>query len=136
MSKRRATPRPLSREQRRAAFMKMAEERFEALEAWYDQHPDASFGELEEEARQQRRALMGPALALLINGRTSGYQLEAPRCPQCGQAMEFEGYRPWKVSGLEGESELQRAYYVCPQGHRETFFPPGSPTPPARGSLE
>ena len=32
---------------------------YEQLEAWYDEHPDASFGEIEAEARRQRREMMG-----------------------------------------------------------------------------
>ena len=102
-------PRTLSRAQRRAAFTEMAVRAFDRMEEWYDDHPDASFGEIEAEARRERRELMGQALAMLINGRDMGHQLEAPQCPGCRQAMEFEGYRPWKVSGLEGDTELMRA---------------------------
>ena len=56
-------PRPLSRDQRRATFMQAAGQLFDILEDWYDQHPEATFGELEAEARRQRRRRMGPALA-------------------------------------------------------------------------
>jgi hypothetical protein len=130
------SPPRLSRAQRRAEFLKLAEQHFEALEEWYDAHPDASFEEIEGEARRQRRELMGAALTLVINSRDSGYQLEAPRCPSCGVRMAFEGYRSKQVVGLEGDSQLQRAYYVCPAGHGETLFPPGSETAAAPGPLE
>ena len=126
----------LSRAQRCAAFLELAARKFDELEDWYDQHPEASFGEIEAEARRQRRELMGQALAILINGRDKGFQLEAPNCPQCGQPMEFERYRPWTVFGLEGDTELIRAYYVCPQGCGETVFPPGPETEIESGSLE
>jgi hypothetical protein len=39
--------------------------------------------------------------------------------------MRFEGYRRWKVHGLEGDTELERAYYVCLECPGETIFPPG-----------
>ena len=39
--------RPQSRTRRKAAFMAEAERMYEQLEEWYDQHPQASFGELE-----------------------------------------------------------------------------------------
>ena len=65
-----------SRAQRRAAFLERAVQMFDALEDWYDEHPDASFGEIEAEARRQRRELMGQALAILINGRERGFQLK------------------------------------------------------------
>jgi hypothetical protein len=117
--------RNLSRAQREAAFIELAVRMYSGLEDWYDAHPEASFGEIEEAARRLRREMMGDALGLLINGRESGLQPEVPKCERCGQAMEFKGYRGWGVSGLEGETRLQRAYYVCPGCEGETLFPPG-----------
>jgi hypothetical protein len=125
-----------SRAQREAAFLKLATDLYTQLEEWYDQHPAASFGELEQEARRLRREFMGQGLAVVINGRDTGFQLEEPVCPQCGQALQFVGYRPWRVSGLEGETELERAYYVCRECEGQTLFPPGSETAVTPGSLE
>jgi len=117
--------RETSREGRRKAFLAYAEEMFEALEAWYDAHPEASFGEIEVQARQLRREMMGKVLGVVINGRDTGRQVEAPRCSRCGRKMRFVGYREWHISGLEGDTRLERAYYVCPSKDGETFFPPG-----------
>jgi hypothetical protein len=125
-----------SRDQRKAAFMKLATELHAQLEAWYDQHPAASFGEIEQEARRLRREFMGQGLAVVINGRDMGFQLEPSACPQCGQALQFVGYRPWRVSGLEGETELERAYYVCRECEGQTLFPPGSEVAVTPGALE
>ena len=129
-------PRLKSRTQRQAEFLEAASRLYSQLEDWYDQHPDASFGEIEAEARRQRRELMGQALTTLINGRDLGYQLTPPTCVQCGQPMKFERYRSWQVHGLEGDTELSRAYYVCRQCDDQTLFPPGSEAGPAGGSLE
>lgn len=129
-------PRLQSRAQREAAFLELAKRMYGELEAWYGDHSQASFGEIESEARRRRRALMGELLALLINGRDVGYQLQPPICRECGQAMEFEKYRTWLVKGLEGDTELQRAYYVCPHCEGQTLFPPRPETPFAGGSLE
>jgi hypothetical protein len=126
----------MSRAQRRAVFLERATQMFDALEDWYDEHPDASFGEIEAEARRKRRDLMGEALAILINGRDRGFQLEAPRCQKCSQPMEFQRYRGWTIHGLEGDTRLERAYYACPDCAGETLFPPGSETATAGGSLE
>jgi len=117
--------RNISRERRRAAFLEKAGRMFDEMENWYDQHERASFGEIEREARRQRRKLMGETLSILINGRATGRQVIAPRCDKCGQEMSFEGYRRWGVHGLEGDTELERAYYVCPECRGETIFPPG-----------
>jgi hypothetical protein len=117
--------RRMSRAQRREAFLAQANTMFDALEAWYDNHPDASFGEIEQEARAQRRAFMGRALAIMINGRDTGQQVDPPRCAVCGTEMEFEDYRNWTVRNLEGDTTLERAYYVCPRCERQGLFPPG-----------
>lgn len=126
----------MSRAQREAAFLEAAGRMYGNLEDWYDRHPDASFGEIEAEARQERRKLMGEGLATLVNGRDTGYQWERPICSECGQPMDFERYRPRAVFGLEGDTHLSRAYYVCPQCKGQTLFPPGPQTEAAGGSLE
>jgi DNA-directed RNA polymerase subunit RPC12/RpoP len=128
--------RQMSRAQREAIFLEKAARMYATLEDWYDQHPEASFGEIEAEARRLRRELMGEGLAVLINGRDTGYQLEAPSCSECGQAMEFKGHRRWGISGLEGETMLMRAYYVCPECEGKTLFPPGPEAVVESRSLE
>lgn len=125
-----------SRARRQAAFMEEAQRMYEQLEDWYDAHPQASFGEIEAEARQRRRALMGKTLEQLVNGRDTGVQVEAPKCEQCGEVMEFEGYCRWGLHGLEGDSQLERAYYVCPDCEGQTLFPLGCETEIASRSLE
>lgn len=117
--------RHMSREERKQAFLERAEMMYEQLEAWYDQHPEATFGEIEQKAREERRQLMGPGLEILINGRDTGKQAKAPLCPGCGKPLSFKGYRCKWVQGLEGDSQLERAYYVCPSCQGETVFPPG-----------
>lgn len=128
--------RRMSKEERREAFMSRAGTLFEEMEAWYEAHPEATFGEIEAELRQQRRQLMGETQAVLINGRDTGYQREAPECGACGQRMTFERYVKRKVSGLEGDVQLERAYYRCPQGCGESLFPPRPETEAAPGQLE
>ena len=120
--------RPMSRKERKAAFMKQAEEMFEGLESWYDQNSGASFEEIEKQARQARRKMMGESLGVMINGRDVGKTEEAPRCEQCGEGMEFKGYRDKTLYGLEGETKLERAYYVCKVCEKQTIFPPGQKT--------
>lgn len=125
-----------SKERRRAAFMERAAAAYERLEDWYDKHPEASFGEIEEQAREQRRELMGTTLEILVNGRDTGSQVEKPKCKRCGGEMRFEGYRDWEIHGLEGDSVLERAYYVCPKCEGETIFPPRSEVASEKRSLE
>lgn len=115
--------RSVSREERKKAFLANAEEMFERMESWYDNHPEATFGEIEHQARQERREMMGKNLSILINGRNTGKK-EEHNCPVCDGKMRFKGYRSKWIQGLEGDSELERAYYVCPNCKGETSFPP------------
>ena len=128
--------RRLTRAQRRSAFVEAAGRMFDQLEDWCDQHPDASFGEIEVEARQRRRDLMGSGLGVLISGREAGDHSAPPRCPACGQPMMFADYRSRTVYGLEGDTELSRGYSVCSQCAGQTLFPPGPETAAARRPLE
>ena len=94
-------------------------------EAWYDAHSAATFEEIAAEVRPQRRALLGGLLATLIVGRASGFQPSAPPCRKCQRPMTFEAYRAWTVKGPEGDSILERAYYVCPACAGQTSSPSG-----------
>ena len=128
--------RPMSRAQRLEAFLQEARQMYEALEEWYDAHPEASFGQIEQEARRRRRELMGRVLEILVNGRDTGFQLQLPRCAVCGIEMDFEGYKRWTIYGLEGDTTLERAYYVCHECEGQGLFPPGPKTEIAQRSLE
>jgi hypothetical protein len=128
--------RPMSRELRNETASREASRIYQELEAWRDAHPHATYDEIEQEVRRRRPELMSTFIELLINGRTTGMQAEAPRCPRCGRKMAFEGYRTWHVRGLEGEANLERAYYRCLRCERQGFFPPGRRTGPAGGSSE
>lgn len=116
--------RPMSRAKRKAAFLEQADEMFEELEAWYDQHPDANFEEIEAQARSARRKMMGNALQIMVNGRTVGKRAKAPHCGQCDEPMSLQDYRSKTIYGIEGDPELERAYYVCDKCEGQTFFPP------------
>lgn len=121
----------MSRAERIEKIVGRARQMAEALEDWRDAHPDASFGEIEAEARRQRRRYMGHVLEVVVNGRDVGSLLEAPRCAQCGREMDFEGYKARTLRGLEGDTTLERAYYRCPECEGQGFFPPGRTAPSA-----
>lgn len=104
----------LTSEQARTAFMESAGELWDELNSWYQQHPEATFKEMELHLRKLRRALMGQTIPLMVAQGDLGATPEAPSCEECGTSMEFKGYADKEVEGLEGEGRLFRAYYVCP----------------------
>jgi hypothetical protein len=87
--------RKVSRKRRKEAFFMAASEAFEGLEGWYDKHPEATFGEIEQETRRRRRELMGKALEVVVNGRDNGARVEGVRCEQCGVEMDYREYLFW-----------------------------------------
>lgn len=117
--------RPMTRKERKAAFMKQAEGMFEELESWYDENPESNFETLEIKARQARRKMMGESLGIIVNGRDVGKTEEKPICEECGEGMTFDSYRRKTIYGLEGETTLERAYYSCAVCEKQTVFPPG-----------
>lgn len=50
-------------------FLALAAQAYDELERWYDQHPDATFAEIEAKAREVQQALMGRGLEILIYQR-------------------------------------------------------------------
>ena len=127
----------MSKQRRKEAFFVAAGEMYDELEMWYDAHPEATFGEIEEEARRRRRDLMGKALEILVNGRDTGYQMEGVQCVHCGRWMEYKGESFKRtIYSYEGDVSLERAYYVCPVCEGETVFPPRQEAGIKRGSLE
>ena len=116
--------RPMTRERRKKAFTQEAEKMFDEIDNWYDENPSASFEEIENRARSARREMMGKSLGIVINGRDVGKTLEAPKCDKCQKEMLFEDYREKTIYGVEGDTRLERAYYVCKDCEKQTLFPP------------
>jgi ribosomal protein S27AE len=79
---------------------------------------------------------MGETIGILINQRPHAVELKAPVCPKCGQEMKLHEVRGKTVHGLEGQTRVERSYYVCPNECGETVFPPGSESATAEGSVE
>jgi hypothetical protein len=122
----------MTREQRKSAYLKQAEQLFDEMETWYDENPEATFAEIEAELRPHRRQLMGESIKILVNGRDDGKQGQLT-CPSCGSAMRYKGGVDKTIIGVEGDTTLDRAYYSCPNKCEGTaFFPSGqeAETPP------
>jgi hypothetical protein len=112
-----------SEETRRAEFETAAGGMYVRLRQWRAAHPEASFDEIGEQVRQERKALMAQLLGeLAVQPEEAGVGQEV--CAGCGQAMRPKGKRKRGVSHLEGEVRLAREYLYCEECQRG-FFPPG-----------
>lgn len=104
-----------------------AEEMYDELTEWREQHPEASFDEIANQVTHRRQALMGELVSQLAVQHGSGEEVEGLICEECGQEMRYKGTQGRGVQHLEGEAKLKRAYYHCPHCGRG-IFPPGSAT--------
>lgn len=116
----------MNRAERKIAYLEKADLFFEEMEDWYDDHPEATFEEIEQETRKQRRKLMGGSLEILVNGRDTGKEKERPVCEECGKPLVYKGEMKKKVYGVEGDTILERSYYHCQNTCKGSgFFPSG-----------
>jgi len=95
-------------------FQKEAQELWEEIDRWMEEHPEATLKEIERYLRPLRRKFLARIVALQLLKRGAGVSLEAPRCSHCGRPMEYKGIRDRPTVGLELEGDLPEAYYYCP----------------------
>jgi hypothetical protein len=124
MSERKSRTR-LTPSEAREEFTNRATDLWDNLNAWYRAHPEATFDEIEKQVGQQRRDFLGEFLELTLRQGELGATAAAPDCPKCGKPMEFKGYPPKTVHGLDVDAKIPRAYYYCPIC-KVGIFPPGS----------
>jgi len=95
------------------------------LHTWREEHPEGSFDEIASQVTPRRRELMAVLLRQLAEQHGSGVEVNGVMCPECGREMTYRG-DPSRGIGhyLEGEIELERAYYHCEHCHGG-IFPPG-----------
>ena len=95
---------------------------------WWEQHPRATFREVEAEIDRRLDELRAKMLSDTANLSTSAAWIEGPEgpmCPHCGAKLAGKGLkrRKLQVRG-ENEVELERKYGVCPECG-QGIFPPG-----------
>lgn len=94
------------------------------MRVWQQQHPKATFAELEQETMQ--RLAQFRARIMEEVGQTSQAadweERKEPICPECGIKMKLseEHERNLQVAG-GGEVKLQRSYAICPACGAELF---------------
>ncbi|MFL7793890.1 MAG: hypothetical protein AB8I69_17225 [Anaerolineae bacterium] len=121
-----------TRSEARDEFLRRAEELWDEFNGWYQDHPEATFDEMEAELGKQRRAILGDFLELSLRQGDLGATPEPPTCKRCRKPMVFKGYPEKEFHGLEADAKIPRAYYVCPTCG-VGIFPPGLPSAPEEG---
>lgn len=121
-----------TRSEARDEFLRRAEELWDEFNGWYQDHPEATFDEMEAELGKQRRAILGDFLELSLRQGDLGATPEPPTCKRCRKPMVFKGYPEKEFHGLEADAKIPRAYYVCPTCG-VGIFPPGPPSAPEEG---
>ncbi len=108
-------------------WQKMSEEMNAGIAAWREQHPRATFREIEAEIDRRMDEYRAKVLSDTANLGASAEWIEgeAPRCPVCGSKLEGRGKKKRKLQTRGGNDvEIEREQGVCPvcgQG----IFPPG-----------
>jgi RNase P subunit RPR2 len=108
---------------------KLSEEVLVGMKEWREQHPKATFAEIEtalEErlGRLRARMLQDAALASASSDWSQTPAAERPTCPQCGTPLEARGKKTRRLQTQGGqEVALTRSYGVCPTCE-SGLFPP------------
>ena len=106
----------------------MSEEIISGIAEWRQQHPKATFREIEEEVDKRLSVLRAKMLAdAAIRSAQAEWQAGVGEvvCPKCGEKMEGKGKKKRSLQTRGGqEVELEREYGVCPKCG-QGIFPPG-----------
>ena len=105
----------------------MREEIISGVAEWRQQHPKATFREIEEEVDQrlsEMRAQMLSDAAIASASADWEESDEQPKCPNCGAELQAKGKKKRKMQTRGGrEVELDREYGICPKCG-QGIFPP------------
>lgn len=103
----------------------MSEEVISGMTEWRQQHPNASFREIEEEVDKRLAALRARMMTDVAVQSAQTEWEEGAVCPSCGVELVKKGKKKRELQTRGGqEVELEREYGVCPRCG-QGIFPPG-----------
>jgi len=115
-------------EEMRRRWNGLSEEIISGMAEWREQHPKATFREIEAEVDKRLSVLRA---RMLSDAAIRSAQAEWDRakgevvCSNCGAKLESKGKKKRKLQTRGGqEVELEREYGVCPKCG-QGIFPPG-----------
>jgi RNase P subunit RPR2 len=110
-------------------FKELSDHILAEMNAWNASHPQATFLQIEEKARElvsqlEAHLIQASALEREREDWSQSEPSQRPRCPDCQMPLLSRGKRVRHVQGPAGRDiELQRTYATCPQCGTG-FFPP------------
>jgi YgiT-type zinc finger domain-containing protein len=118
----------MDREEMERNWKGLGEEAISGMLEWRQQHPRATFREIETEVDERlavMRARMLSDAAIASNKADWDQSGEKPVCPKCGKELTKKGKRKRHLQTRGGkEIVLEREYGVCPECG-QGIFPPG-----------
>jgi len=112
----------------RRSWNGLSEEIISGIAEWRQQHPKATFREIEAEVDKHLAVLRARMLSDAAIRSAQAEWDEASRevvCPDCGTRLEQKGIKKRKLQTRGGqEVALEREYGVCPKCG-QGIFPPG-----------
>jgi YgiT-type zinc finger domain-containing protein len=108
-------------------WRQLTDEILSGMKEWREQHPKATFYEIEGETMKRMAQLQARLMQEIAQTSPASdwEEAEAPMCPECGAKMDKRGQQERSLQAQGGqEVVLQRRYAVCPQCGAG-IFPPG-----------
>ncbi len=115
------------KEKKEEELEKLAKEIVNGLAEWREQHPQATFGEIERETMKRMGQLQARMMQeLAMEGAAKEWGVEnGPKCRECGEKLKKSSEQKRVIQAAGGhEVVLKRAYGICPKCGAE-LFPPG-----------
>jgi len=106
-------------------WQRQSSEVLSGLREWTEQHPDATFAEMERETMRRMAELQARIMEDIARTMGAEEEQEEVICPECGAKTRWRSEGERRLQGQGGqEVMLRRHYAVCPKcGYG--FFPPG-----------
>jgi hypothetical protein len=108
------TKRRVTRAERKAEMLAEAERLIDQMLDWTDQTERPNLTQIETIVLELRRQFGKSLAENAIAAQATAQPVQAPLCPQCGQAMQSKGGKGKTVLSQLGDVELERTHYYCP----------------------
>jgi len=109
------------------AWQKLVDEIVSGLAEWRQQHPRATFSEIERETMKRMGELQARMMQeMALESKSRDWEVgDEPKCSECGAKLRKRSEQERRLQ-TQGGSEvvLKRAYAICPKCGME-IFPPG-----------